>query len=180
MYLRDSIIFPVGTICKIVKCMNFSDGTRKILIQGQEAFNVSNIIYENETRLIEGNKFKWSESTDCIDSDDREEVLNLLKEYNSTWVNEGKESFDTYFSDVSGLDDFVLKTSHLIANPYTGVQKKEELDKIKRDLDYWKKMGEEHFQDMNSRIGKRITLLTAMPSVDKLKVIKDILMQETS
>lgn len=177
---EDSEIFPIGTVCKIIKCMNFSDGTRKILVQGQEAFNVSNIIYENDTRLIEGHEFKWTKSTDSIDKDDKEEVLNLLKAYNNTWLNEGKENFDTYFNDVNGIDEFVLRASHFIASPYTGVQKKEELDKIKRDLDYWKKMEKEHFEDMNSRIGKRITLLTAMPSVDKLEVIKNILILETS
>jgi ATP-dependent Lon protease len=177
---EDTKTFPLGTVCKIVKCMKFSDGTRKILIQGEKAFNVSNIVYENKVRLVEGYECKWSESSDCINNEDKEEVLNLLKKYNNAWINESKENFENYFSHVSRLDEFVLKASQLIASPYSGVQKKEELAKVKRDFNYWKKFGKEHIEDMNGRIGKRVNLLTAMPSVDKLKVIKDILISETS
>lgn len=175
----DTEIYPVGTICKIVKIMNFSDGTKKILVQGREAFNVSKIIHENETRLIEGDELERFKSADCINTKDREEIISLLKKYNITWENERKEAFENHFNNVNGLDEFVLKTSHLIANPYEGVQKKKEFYKIKRDLDYFKKMGKEHYEDMNGRIEKRIRLLTAIPSAEKLNLIKGILILET-
>lgn len=177
----DDEVFPVGTVCEIEKCLNFSDGTRKILIKGIKTFNLSKITYENETRFVEGEEFDWSATNEKLDEKAKVEVLNLLKKYNPDWSEgEGLERLNNLYNKVDDLDDFVLKTSKLLASPYMGVQKKEELEKIKRDLDYWKEMNEEHFTDMNSRIGKRMTLLTALPSLDKLKIIKDILHQESN
>lgn len=170
----DDEVFPVGTVCKILKCLNFSDGTRKILIKGIKAFNISKIAYENETRMIEGREFGWSISNDLIEESERIKLVRLLKQYNPSW--NGEEGG----YGVSRLDDFVLKTSHLLANPYIGIQMKDELEKIKRDLDYWKSMKEEQFIEVNSRIGKRMKLLTALPSSDKLQIIKNILIEETS
>ena len=169
----DDEVFPIGTVCKILKCLNFSDGTKKILIKGIKAFNISKIAYENETRVIEGQEFEWSISNDLIEELERVEFLDLLKKYNPTWNREEG------YVGVSRLDDFVLKTSHLLANPYCGIQLNDELERIKRDLDYWKSMKEEQFVEVNSRIGKRMKLLTALPSSDKLQIIKNILVEES-
>jgi len=169
----DDEVFPVGTVCEIIKCLNFSDGTKKILIKGISSFNVSKITYKDEIRIIEGKEFEWSISTEVIGKEEKNEFLNLLKKYNPSWS--GEEGFN----GVTRLDDFVIRASQLLANPYSGIQLKDELEKIMRDLDYWKSMKEEQFIEVNSRIGKRMKLLTALPSSDKLKIIKDILTSES-
>lgn len=169
----DDEVFPVGTICQILKCLKFSDGTRKILIKGLCSFNVSKITYKNETRMIEGEEFSWPSSPQMMSEEEKNEFLLLIKKYNPSWGGEER------FEGVTSLDDFVCRTSHLLANPYCGIQMKDELEKIKRDLDYWKSMKEDHFIEVNSRIGKRMKLLTALPSSDKLKTIKDILINES-
>lgn len=169
----DDEIFPVGTICEIVKCLSFSDGTKKILIKGMKAFNISKISYEDETRMIEGQEFAWSTSNELMKESEKVEVINLLKKYNSS--SGGKEGYDGIFH----LDDFVLMASQLLAHPYSGIQMKDELEKIKRDLNYWTSMKEDQFAELNSRIGKRMKLLTTLPSSDKLQIIKNILIEET-
>jgi hypothetical protein len=123
--------------------------------------------------MIEGEEFSWPSSTQVISEVEKNEFFILLKKYNPSW--DGEERFD----GVTRLDDFVCRTSQLLANPYCGIQMKGELEKIKRDLDYWKSMKEDQLIEVSSRIGKRMKLLTALPSSDKLKTMKDILINES-
>ena len=172
---NESELMPVGTICKIIKTLNFSDGTRQILIEGISAFNVKRIVREDDMNLVEGDEFVNLKCSDSISNTDREEIIRLLQKYNPTW----RAKIDNEVNTVKKLDDFIQIVSTLIANPYSGIQKKEELELIKRDLDYWKQLDTEHFEDMNARILKRGRLLTALPALDKLKLIKEILESET-
>jgi hypothetical protein len=125
--------------------------------------------------LVEGEEFANLKCSDLISDTDKEEMISLLQKYNPSWSSE----IDSDFRTVKKLDEFVLTISRLIASPYSSIQKKEELELIERDLDYWKQLSTEHFADMNARILKRARLLTALPSADKLVLIRAILESES-
>ncbi len=73
----ESELLPVGTICKIVKSLNFSDGTRKILIEGINCFNVKKIIRENDVNMVEGVMFNRNETSEPIADNDKIKISTL-------------------------------------------------------------------------------------------------------
>ena len=172
---NESELMPMGTVCKIIKSLNFSDGTRQILIEGISAFNVKKIVRENDVNLVEGDEFTNLKCSDLISDAVKEEMISLLQRYNPSW----RSKIDNELKNFKNLDDFVQTISNFISSPYSSVQKQEELELINRDLNYWKQLGAEHFEDINSRILKRARLLTALPSSDKLNLIKEILESES-
>lgn len=178
---EDTDIFPVGTICKIVKSLKFSDGTRKILVRGLKPFNVKKIVYESDVRLVEGEVFDNFPCHDSITPGLTNRLKEKLKAYNPDLAKEeNKQRLTKFLNGAKDLEELVGKVSQLLASPYSSVQKRDELEKIKRDLDYWKSMEGESHRDIRSRIGKRVRLLTALPANDKLNIIEDILREESS
>ncbi len=166
--LSKSDMYSVGTVCRIEKSVMLSDGTMKVLLQGERTVSVGLVLEKDGVRFALGTFGRAKASGKKLSRDVKRQVLSLLLKWNPALaLDDDEERFDTLKKETE-LTGFVSTVSGLISHPRP--------DGLFKGLNL--KASPKKLGQVNLRIKKRQCLLEESSAGKRLLLIREILSEE--
>jgi len=166
-------IYQVGTLCKIIKSVDFPDGSMKVALQAEAKFRVREVTEVGGVRYGKGQVEENKENQSSISSKEKTAILEKIQGLKAEWIRDITPMITKLTATKEDMS-FVMGVGHILTYR-PAIQRQLTLEQIKEGIFMVDTLTAEEQQAINVGTARIQEILESKNTESALKKIKALI-----